>query len=388
MPRPVKKTVPVWRFVDYQSRWGMQVKADQKIKVPQFVKLYVNGWDGPGGDVLTALMMLERSKNSVWLQGALWSLLRIVSNTSPKYQGYIVNSRKMPATNIEVGSMLRVDGRRALAALKKLEEAGFLEHVSVPVRFFGEKEDMSLPQSPAVTTSKKGVNDGKKPRGQPKNAGPPFKRESNRKREMKKQKNRDCETQGKQVTRGVDPALQPRKAGESQEQYVERRRQGLLAQLSNTTATASPTATPTMITAIDSATNRDAGGPCHQSSRTAPHVHSQASESIGNVIKLNRLNRSRYSEEAWKVANEVMKTIGYVATNRPAFANEEARWAKAWDDLRELPDDVLCEIKRKLLDKARSIAANRCGYKSPEAYLRTSLTNLVKDEKRRLRYLA
>lgn len=345
--------------------------------------------------MLVAMNRLRAEDNFIWLQGALVELLTVATQTLKQYSGYLLTSRRDPATASEIGRMLRVDGRgvhaSALAVLGTLSKAGLLEEVAwCPVDHSGNIVDEVTPPLKDVTMSKGGAGPAKKPRSRPKKEGKPFKEKSKvkekRKNNLEGQAEAKRRTENALAPTGRVRELEPRRQGESDAQFYERRKQELLTQLQADSALAPPTTPPIPETPIVSPTNPDAGGLCRErGSRKAPHVFiSHGCDPQGQrTIKLHRLDPERYSAEAWRVADQVLDAVGYVARSGPDSANERATWAAAWDEAVAVVYPSRLEFfRRKLLAKARYVCGRRDKYSRPEAYLRTAFDNLVRDFKR------
>ncbi len=383
----IKKGPLVWRFIEYHDRWGdgAAVVGDVRIKQPQYVKLYVNGWDGAGGEVLRSLKVLAQYDNAVWLEGALWRLLCYATNTSPQYRGYLLKGRKEPATVSDIGRIVHVDGRgshsQARAFLLRLSRAGFLEKVPWPSISPDPILDNAKPLSKDVTRSKKGEKRQKKPPRVAENDDSAFK--GNRKTKTKRKINREgkAENQAKGQDQTVPKVnLEPRRRGESEEEFVKRRKRELIAQLNQDGKAATPCGPhPPATPAIDSTTNRDEVGACPQPDSRMPRPVDFQAEAH-RMGRTDRLPRNRYQEEAWNFADEVIGNVGYIAPNKPDLANEQARWAKAWAEIMDdprIPDRDSLAVK--LMAKARFVRGIRQTKDNPEAYLRTIFRNLVKD---------
>jgi len=125
----------VWHFIDYRARFGCNLTQFAKagIELAKFLRWPINAWRGPEGDALRCMNYLRAEKEYIWLKGCLAELLEAAANTDPEVQGYLLTSQHEPAEASNVGSMLRVDGRKALAVLTRLETAGFLERVPWPL---------------------------------------------------------------------------------------------------------------------------------------------------------------------------------------------------------------------------------------------------------------
>lgn len=379
MAKKVKKTVKrtrrqVWRFIDYDSRWGGDFE-----KLPKFIKWYINCWDGSEGPILAGINMLRAQKNFIWLQGALIELLTRVTNVEPEYQGYILSSRMEPATVSEIGRMLRVEGRGAhqtvLAALTRLSEAGFLEEVEVPRRYRKDadpdrdKLDDRYPQSKNVTKSKKKKKTAKKPQKQPKNADEPFKGQveslTAAQKEIKKESRRQF-------------LLDQVKQMQAKEQP-----QAVATTTADANSVLAPTTTPPM-----SSTSSDGGQARRKESGRKP-----APTSLGRVLKMAE---HRYDIQANEFADEVLVRTGYflagmldrIRMGIDQFTDEQfcerGHWSKAWTKVTEqFGSETTERLRTKMYKKAEAIRHERCTKLNPESYMMTAWNNLVRDEKRK-----
>ncbi|MHC4193348.1 MAG: hypothetical protein ACYSP9_04130 [Planctomycetota bacterium] len=374
--KPKQAAKKVWRFIDYDGRWAGG--CDNLHSLPKYIKWYINAWEGCEGEVLVALNQLRAERDFIWLQGALVELLSRATNTDARHQGYILTSRRDPASASEVGRMLRLTGRgmhkQAEAALQKLSRAGFLEYVPMPTW-----DGSGQPRN--VTTSKQGANRQKKPGSKAKNAGDALK--------------------------GKGKSAAQKEKGErerSAPQTKENRRQMIMRQLeqmqdegkgqndATTAVTANrgqaPSAAPST-----SSTRSDAGQarrePGAQSGRTpAPPSVKQ----LGDIVKLSAF---RYDAGAWDFADDVLVKCGYFTSLDVERArqgqgyesdqqNERAHWAKAWHTAAGLSDaDSLAWLRAGILKRAGVVARSRHSKKNPQSYLMASWNNLVKDRKRK-----
>ena len=385
-PKKAKKAPgpPVYRFVKYGERWG-NTKCD---KVPQFIKWYLNGWDGAGGEVLGCINQLRAESNDIdlrkdfiWLQGSMLELLVITTNTHKQYQGYLLTGQKCPATASEIGRMVRVKGRGgyavSLAFLKTLIKVGLLE--VVPWVEPGSILDKPSPPPSDVTIPKAGKGPAKKPRSRQKKEDKALKDKGKDKGKEKSnregQAKPETQAQERAAPLGHRPNLEPRREGESQAKFLERRKCELGEQFR-----APMPMPPATIPAIDatSATNHDAGEGLPVEQSNPPHVDSPSP--AVNIIQFHKLDPRRYSDAGWDVADAVMRAVGYPAQGPGDVANERARWAGAWDEsIARGGADSGPQLESKLMKKAAYVRRIRHTKNNPEAYLRTILQNLVRD---------
>jgi hypothetical protein len=385
-PKKAKKTEAplVYRFVKYGERWG-NTKCD---KVPQFIKWYLNGWDGAGGEVLGCINQLRAESNDIdlrkdfiWLQGSMLELLVITTNTHKRYQGYLLTSQKCPATASEIGRMVRVKGRGgyavSLAFLKTLSKVGLLE--VVPWVEPGSILDKPSPPPSDVTTPKARNGPAKKPRSRPKNEDKALKGKGKEKGKEKSnregQAKPETQAQERAAPLGPRPNLEPRREGESQAKFLERRK-GELGEQFRSPMPMPPATSP----AIDatSATNCDAGEGLPVEQSNPPHVDSP--EPAVNIIKFHKKDPARYSDAAWEVADAVMLEVGYAGLVHGDVCCERARWACAWDEaIVRVGAASGPALYKKLMAKAAYVRGCRASKNNPEAYLRTILRNLEKD---------
>lgn len=368
----------VWRFIDYGHRWGGG--CDDLHILPKYIKWYINGWEGCEGEILTAMNQLRAESDFIWLQGALVELLSRATNTDIEYQGYILTSRREPASASDIGRMLRLTGRgahkQAEAALHKLSMAGFLENVPVP-----NWDGSGLSKN--VTTPEKGVKRQKKPDSGVKNEGGSLKGKGKSATQKEKRENEESAAQTREKRRQENIKLceQIKREGKGQDSIT-------------TTTTAnrglSPTTSPSM-----TSTKSDAGQVCKQDDPESSRIPALPSVShVGDIVKLRAF---RYDADAWQFADDVLVRSRYFTildcerarhsddgyTSRQQ--NERAHWAKAWHKAKEVFDsDSLEVLQSGIFKRAEKLGANRYSKKNPESYLMSSWNNLVRDQKRKI----
>lgn len=354
-------TKKVWRFIDYQLRWGNGCEG-----LPKYIKWYINGWEGCEGEVVSALNQLRAERDFVWLQGALVELLTRATNTDERFQGYLLSSRHDPASASQIGRILRFKGRgshkRADAVLQKLSRAGFLEQVSIPNFDSGrEKREGGNRQSINVTTPPKGGRSREKRHSRGQNAEKPLKGKGKAAAQQRKYLEGETERQERiqtlkaqcQAMQGQETTLPP--------------------------ATAPPR----------SPTNPDVPGRVRSCSG-----HTPALASIANVIKLNE---HRYDADAWEFADQVLLRSRYLTPYaieaaragrgyEPDVECERAHWAKAWHDAKgTFGGERLTWLRDQMFRRVDRIGGQRQSKHNPESYLMTTWNNLVKDAARKLK---
>jgi hypothetical protein len=366
MTATVGQGAMVWRFVEYEARFGVDLNKGQP-KVPKFVKWPLNAWDGPDGDVLRALAILRPEKNFIWLQGAVAELLSICTNTSQAYRGYLLSSRKEPASIAEIGSMLRIEGRgsiaRTTAALKRMERAGLLERVSwSPPVAAGPIEDIKDLLGKAKKPGKKG---GAKGRKQPKNEEKPLRIEKPPTEEDSRRGRRGA---GRGNEKG--PPMTPDQLKDWEAAQEQRLR---------------APQTPGRLSDPTIPTNSDAGagpGGCKSSGRT-PCPASMAPEP--DVIPIGTAlagRRHRYSQGAVDYAERLMAAAGFLGDDA-AWACERGHWTQAFErDGARLTPAAFAKVRRKALAVAARLRTGQTEAESPMRYLMTTWHNEVKDRLR------
>jgi len=383
-------TGEVWRFVEYEARWG-NVRNDQgkAVKVPKYIKWYINAWEGCEGDVVSALSLLRAEPDFIWLQGALCELLTRATNTRRPYQGYLFSTALTPATATDVGRILRIKGRgsnsRASAVLRKLREVGILELVTLGESTSrpGKKRASSAPDKAGRKTKKrKVVASG---RANAKRKGPLRGR--------------------KAVTSGTDPpdslkkgsisinrnSACAEKENRSAQDTIQAQRVLCIEQVkqmqANTSAAAKRGLSPT------SSTNPDEPG---RVPADIPTGRIPARPSIPTVGHVLALSAHRYNGAAWAFADEILIRVGYITPAavdevrrhggrfRPDQECERAHWAKAYHmAMGDFDSETVALLVRQIATRADGIRPKRGNWNKPEARLMRCWYNLVKDEKRK-----
>ena len=319
MPRTANNQIhgKVWRFIDYVPRWGADCS-----KLPKYIKWYINGWEGVDGEVLAALNQLRAEKDFIWIQGALMELLSRSTNTQPQYQGYLLNSQHTPATSIEIGSILRVDGRRALAVLMKLGRVGFLEQVPYDeVDFFKCKPDNGTPLKKPNRT--KAARNGtakkmKRAAGEAKNGDPPFKGKGESAPLVPREK--------KKVEKETAPLKMPTPLRVGTKENHAALVRGQLAEAAKEEQKQRKNLQDGRH--ADMPTKADAGGVDTRVTPGRPHVDSTTS--VGQVIQFHGYAGHRYDPQAKALAEETIRASRY---DGPEANREFGAFASEWHSI-------------------------------------------------------
>lgn len=375
---------PVWRFIAYKERFWADTRRED-IHVQQYIRWYINAWHGPGGEVIASLNRLRRYGNFIELQGSLVELLTIATNTSPEYQGYLLSSRKEPMEASDVGSVLRVNGRKALVVLTRLESVGFLEKVAwLPQGSDGPIPDDHIPhllQDVASAGKRAAGKGGGEPRFRSENEGEPLQKPS---------KVEDKAAQA--MVEGTAAAETPPEGGQSGEAVEPvklvcpncgHQGQSPKGRAKSWQCTQCGTLVPNpQISTSRTSTSPDAGAGLGGPRRAATSPNARP-PSIVRLQDVREIEPHKYSAAGNDFGQQVCAAWGFVSHDGGEYANEVAHWAKLYDD--ELV--TLSEIgQRKARDKLLRIAAEvRTGKKRPDApggYLERVLQNAIRDQKR------
>lgn len=361
----------VWRFVEYDERFGYD-SGNTHITTPEYVRWYINGWTAPSMAVVRALGRLRAEGDFIWLQGAVIELLAWTAAQERPYQGYLLTGRQ-PASATDIGSMLRVDGRKALVALGKLCRCGLLEQVPFELWAGPDSSDPNgdyhspLSSQKRARASRKGpAKDSTKRPSRAKNKGAPFNK-------TRIEKHAAHET----IEIGEGP---PGQAGLGQgPANGQSPPDGGQSGANGTEALTTPATRPATST---TSTSPDAGaGPALTGSPSPGRNTGPAS-----IIRLGQVchgPKRRYSAEAMDFAGQVLTASGYVTGDRGELANELAHWAKAWDERIACFDAVTArKIKAKVLTVAAAERGNPCGHDNPQAYINRAMNNEIIDAKR------
>jgi len=370
--KTTKKPPTGWRFVRYAERFG----AGQ---APQYLKFYVNAWDGDGGEVVEAMKELRAEQDFIWIQGAICELLTKATNITTQYQGYLAHLRQ-PAPPSRIGAWLGTNYRKADALLRKLERVGLMEKAPWPDAAGDppaqepDKPTRQTKQKRTVTTSGKAKQGAKKQSSEPKKAAKAFKEkvEGARLKENKESKEERQRPRARQQRRPWDP-LSP--------QEFESRRQEIIGQLQapsgqpQTTAKApsAPTAAPPI-----SPTNPDALGPPGQRqgpSVSLPDTRKQSGhigDTVCNILAV------KYGPEALRFADKVLKALRYPGTDYAEKQAERANFAMAYMHLPHegFSADGIQRFEREYIRRMRKVGDTR-SQDNPESYARKSFDNLV-----------
>lgn len=400
-----KRPTLVWRFVDYEGRFAPTgMPADREVA--QYAKWYINAWKGPGGEWLVALNRLRGIKEFIWYQGAIAELLTVAMNQSPEYQGSLVTGSKVPMTASEVGSILRVDGRRALVVLTRLEQVGILERVEWPSPGSGgdisDDQSLRLLQNVAEACRKGSSKGGRKPHWRAEKRGPPLNK-SEKVEKAAAQQTVEVEVldESPPACAGGTTGPRPRKVTCPQCGHVgkvAKAAKGWGAEAVQCTQCGHVTrqsqmakgSTPRPSTSTSS-TSPDGGvGPGKQGDHAAPDPGRQAhpvSDSHGEpkVVRMGDVLASqghRYSAEANAFGEQVLAAMG-VAISAADRANEVAHWAKLWQSAcEELSRLGVERVRAKVLRIADELRQGRRRANRPCAFLERTMQNEIRDQKR------
>jgi hypothetical protein len=390
----------VWRFVDYDGRYSAAAALEHfRQEVPKYLQWHINAWDGYGGAAVTALSRLRGEKDFIWLQGAVVELLTVATNTHPEYQGYLLTSRYEPAEASQVGSMLRVDGRKARAVLTRLAAVGFLEQVPWPpspsVGPIPDDPSLRLLGDVAAAGKKAAQKGGAKGRFRGENTEEAFK---------KGERSEALAAQEKKIEGTAAAETPPAQGGQAVETDAAGRLKcpkcghvgkpvkplqacetatcancGTKLQLRNT-----PTST--------TSTNPD--GRAGLAPGHTPGVSPQAGPP--SVIRLQDVRASgiepcRYSVAGNEFGVQICAAFGY-SGDAAEYGNEVAHWAALYDDcehgLMSLTPDRQAKCKVKLLKICGVVRANPGRYQCPAAYLERVLQNAIRDARRAKRAMS
>jgi len=381
----------VWRFVDYAGRFGAEeaLKQFKAQCVPKYLQWHINAWDGYGGAVMTAKDRLKAEKNFIWLQGAVVELLTVATNTHPEYQGYLLTSRMEPMEASEVGSILRVDGRKARAVLIRLKAVGFLEEVpwplSSPAAPIPDDPSLRLLQDVAKAGKKAAGKRGEKGRYRGENADDAF-RKGRRSERLAAQANLEvtaaAETPPGQAAQTAE-ATEARKlvcpnCGHKGEAPKAVTKAGQCSQCGTLVpAMNGPTST--------TSTNPDGrAGLAHGDIRGAsPHAGPPS------VIRLQEVRETaiephKYSTSGNEFGQRVCDAYGFVAHEGGEYVNEVAHWAKLYDEeLVTLSDFAQRKVKDKVLRIAGEVRTGKRRPECPGSYVQRVMQNAIRDCRRR-----
>jgi len=408
--------VTVWRFVDWEGRFAPGHLIDNH-DVPKFIKWGINAWQGSEGAWITAMNRLRADKEFVWLQGAVVELLTAAMNQSPEYQGYLVTGSKVPMTASMVGSMLRVEGRRALAVLTRLEQVGILERVEWPVPDGGvpdggisDKNDVDSRCLRLLTGAlSKTAPPGRGKRGfRGEKGDPPLSKSKKVEKAAAQQEVEGRRDETPPAGAGGARLTCPHcghvgKAAKAAKGWGAKAVQctecGHVSDARQATAGASVPPRPS--TSIPS-TNPDGGEgpgrpqvtPAAGSGPDALPVSVSLSEGQAGpqIVRLGEVlaeQGHRYSEQGNAYGEQVCAAAGYMPEDHAAYRNEVAHWAKLWDECAgSLSDDAVARVKTKVMRVAGRIRNGHIRCESPQAYLERTMQNEIRDQKRARRVKA
>ncbi len=364
----------------------MQPFAKANIELAKFIRWPINAWLGPEGDALRCMNYLRGEKEYIWLKGCVAELLEAATNTDPELQGYLLTSRHEPATASDVGSMLRVDGRKALAVLTRLEKAGFLERVPWPPADSNgpipDDPSLRLLQDVAKASTKGAGKGGEKGRCRGEKAGQALVNDG-------RSETNAAQAKVETTAAAETPPTQPIQSGEPMEAgksltcpkcgHVGKpsKAGATLGQCSQCgTTVANGSSTPKTSTSPDGRvglaqpTRAGASHHAHPPS-IIPFVHGQAIEA------------RRYSAAGNAFGEEVCAALGWMAQDGSDYANEIAHWAKLYDDgimtLTELGQE---KVKKKVMRLAMEIRTGKRSPEHPNSFLERCLQNAIIDQRR------
>ncbi len=375
----------LWHFVRYAERFGFDPGQFAKagIEVAKYLRWPLNAWRGEEGEIIQCINRLRAEREFIWLVGAVVELLTVASNTKSAWQGYLFTSRGTPMEASEVGSILRVDGRRALGVLTRLESVGFLERISwspgPPEGPIVDDPSLRLLQKVAEAKETRDRKRGAKGRFRGENADAPFNKPSKLE-----------EAAAQQIFEGTAggagdaaPSV-PAKAGQAvcpncgHTQRVETLEAG--AEGYRCGGCSQWLALPKWVNAstISTGLDRGSGG---LGSQHHGNPSRQASAPSGSVIQIAEAlagQQHRYSENAQTFARQVLAASGFPPAD-PLYANELGHFAKAHEAAAAFGDAGLAKFKAKVLAAAGRVGRNRGGYRTPEAYIQTAANNALCD---------
>jgi hypothetical protein len=411
MPRPNKSgridhhadgaaSRTVWRFVDYEGRFGAKeaLKQFKAQCVPKYIQWHINAWDGYGGAALLALNRLRAEKDFIWYQGAVVELLTVATNTHPEYQGYLLTSRHEPAQASDVGSMLRVDGRRALVVLTRLILAGFLEKVpwppSSPAGPIPDDPSLRLLQDVAAASKKGAGKGGGKGHSRGENADDALTK-GGRSEMLAAQANIEG-TAAAETPPAEGGQAAPQ--GENAETVkvvcpncgntgsVPKVAQGhKVAQCSKCRAIVTY-GNPQTSTSMTSTNPDGRVGLANGGVRDAsPNAHPPSVIRLQDV-RDQGIEPNKYSAAGNAFGIQVCAAWGYVTHDGGEYATEIAHWAALYDDsehgLMSLTPERQEKVKAKLLRICGIVRTHAQRYENPAAYLERTLQNAIRDARR------
>ncbi|MHC4712990.1 MAG: hypothetical protein ACYTAN_06925 [Planctomycetota bacterium] len=351
----------IWHFVDYGARYepGAALEKLQAVAIPKYLQWHINAWDDAGAGAIKALQALRMqlsAKDYLWHLGAFVELLTIVTNTESIYRGYLLTARKEPASTVDIGRLLGVDGRKARQVLSRFENAAILEQVNWPLpgSHPGDKDDSQSLRLRTWVSSKA----AKKRPGQPQKRRKPLKKGERSAAQIKISKGQ--QTPAKRRPRG------PRSAENAPGL------QGAKASISTTSTRSDEGGEPKRV-------GSEAASPSFPR-LTGRLGAGSPPEKVGEILQRQR---HRYSIEARLFAERILTASGFATTDPHQYANELAHFAKPWETARgEFDPRVLDRIQTKIVRVAEQMRTQRHALDNPQAYLLRALQNEIIDRRR------
>ncbi len=405
-PRSNAATLPrkVWHFVGYADRFGAE-HMPPNVEMHQYIKWYVNAWKGAGAEWLVAVNRLRGYPDYIWLVGAVVELLTVATNQGLEYQGYLVTGSKVPMTASDVGSLLRIDGRRALVVLTRCEAVGILERVEWPSPGSGDDipDDPSLRllQNVAEASRKTVPKGGGKRPFRPRNEGPPLSKSEKSEALAAQEKievlDAAAACEGPPAVAGGQPGQgparltcprcghigKPRKAAKGWGAKAMQCTQcGHVTAIGQTPIPRSPTpsTSPDGGEGPGSPQDRPGGDP---GPKALPVSDFQPEPSRVRLADILAAQGHRYSAGANAFGEQVCAAAGYVTCDRGEYVNEVAHWAKLWEQCRcELTEIGMSRVRAKVLRIAGRIRTGQQVCDAPQAYLERTMQNEIRDRKR------
>lgn len=392
-----ERRLKVWRFTDFEGRFAA-TGMPNGMEVAQYAKWYLNAWQGPGAEWLVALNRLRGEKDFIWYQGAVVELLTAAMNQGSEYQGYLVTGRKVPMQASDVGSILRIDGRRAGAVLTRLEQVGILDRVDWPMPDGGSDGDISddrslrLLQNVAEASRKAQRKGGGKRSFRNENEGPPLKVEE----KVERSAAQTTVEESKGPPGVADDAGRPGKGGPitcpkcGHVGTPKKAAKGWGANAVQCTQcghVARNDETSISKTSITSTSPDGGGGPGSDSGngRNPGRKASPASDS-SHVVKMADVlagRRHRYSQAGNEFGDRVIAALGLSYKDQSDYANEQAHWAKLYEQAAsELTETGVCKVVAKVMRVAADVRRGTTQATNPQAFLMTTMKNEIRDQKR------
>jgi hypothetical protein len=400
----------VWHFVDYEARWGpgdsMERFRAAGIELPKFLRWPLNAWQGAEGEAIRCINRLRADRDFMTEQGWLVELLNHATNVEPQWHGYLVTSRKGPMQASMVGSILRVDGRRALAFLTRLESIGLLERVAWPPPDAGgeilDDQSLRLLQDVAAAGHKTAGKRGAKGRFRGENADSPFYKSEQIERTAAQRRVEDEAPPG-----GRDDAGPEAKAAQAAEAAAAPQGPQVRCPQCGADGREAPKGwgsqtlqcpackqvwrrTGPTSTSMTSTSPDGGGGPggrtaCRPGRNTSPVADSRTGPERG-IVKLADVlagQGHRYSAEANAFGEQVLAALGMVYHDRAQYVNEIAHWAKLWDRAAaELTEAGLAKVAAKVRRVAGDLRTGRTRARHAERFLLVTMKNEIRDQKR------